>query len=208
MKHAELINDPELNRTVYLFTSPEDSGLLPHLKSLPANFVLLEVDDWNGELSPWPLKAGKMQFAGRGEETLAELLGIKEMHESQYGSGKAFIAGYSLAGLFSLYAHRYFDGIVSCSSSLWFPGFTDRLKGSGIDREKRFYLSLGEREEQSRNQLLATVGDQTRGLYEYLRNNGNDCVLVSNPGGHFDQPDERLLMGIRWILEGQTNGSK
>ncbi|MCR5068045.1 MAG: hypothetical protein K6A14_08305 [Erysipelotrichaceae bacterium] len=202
MKHTELINDPALNRTVYLFVSPEEKRLTEKLKELPANFVLLEADNWNDELSPWPLKAGKMRFAGEGEKTLQQLLAIRKRHEEKYDGGEAFVGGYSLAGLFSLYAFRHFDGVVSCSSSLWFTGFVEWMKEEEIDRAKRFYLSLGEREEQSRNQLLASVGERTRELYAKLRENGNNCVLVMNPGGHFDQPDERLLMGIKWILEG------
>ena len=201
MKHSELINDPSYSTAVYLFASLQDEKLISGLKQLPANFILLDVDDWNGELSPWSAKAGKMQFSGKAEETLKQLLRIRAAYEEKQGKTKAFLAGYSLAGLFGLYGHRYFDGIVSCSSSLWFPGFVDWLINSGIDREKKIYLSLGEREEQSRNQLLATVGDQTRQLYRYLQENGNECTLVMNPGGHFDQPAERLLNGIRWILE-------
>ncbi len=65
MKHTELINDPALNRTVYLFVSPEEKQLTEKLKELPANFILLEAENWNDELSPWPLKAGKMRFRER-----------------------------------------------------------------------------------------------------------------------------------------------
>ena len=44
---------------------------------------------------------------------------------------KRVIGGYSLGGLFSMYAAvntDLFGTVLSCSSSLWYPGFLDYLK--------------------------------------------------------------------------------
>ena len=186
---------------IYLFGEDGDAGFFQQLGQISANFLLLEVEDWNRELSPWPLQAGKMNFGGQGEKTLKQLLAIRADVERKYPVKISYLVGYSLAGLFALYAHQHFDGIAACSSSLWFPGFNEWLESSGLDSSKRVYLSLGDREENSRNQLMATVGDKTRELYGWLQANGNDCILEMNPGGHFNEPGQRMLKGIRWLLE-------
>ena len=201
MKYRELINDPGYDRMIYLFGEDGDADFFQQLGQIKANFILLEAEDWNSEFSPWPLQAGKMSFAGKAEETLNQLLEIRNEVERKYEVKTSFIVGYSLAGLFALYAHRHFDGIAGCSSSLWFTGFNEWFEGSGIDRNKKVYLSLGDREENSRNPLMATVGDKTRELYGWLQANGNDCILEMNPGGHFNEPGLRMLKGIRWLLE-------
>lgn len=201
MKYRKLINDPAYERMIYLFDAETDPQFGEELRRLKANFIFLDAEDWNGELSPWPLQAGKLNFAGKAAETLKQLREIQDEEERKYPVKNSYIVGYSLAGLFALYAHQLFDGLAACSSSLWFPGFIEWFVNSGLDRNKSVYLSLGEREENSRNQLMATVGDKTRELYRWLQANGNRCVLEMNPGGHFDQPAQRLLKGIRWLLE-------
>ena len=200
MKHSLLINDETCKTFVFLFEDEGMEELKDQLRSLPANFVLLSVEDWNRDLSPWPFKLGKMEFAGEAEETARQLSGIYDEVLQTHHFEKAYIGGYSLAGLFALYCEEKFDGVISCSSSLWFKDFVQKFEDRKIDGHMRFYLSLGKREELSRNQVMQTVGDKTRELYRWLKDNGNDCILEMNEGGHFDQPLERVLKGIRWIL--------
>lgn len=66
------------------------------------------------------------------------------------------------------------------------------------------YLSLGEREERARNAALARVGDATRAQYAALLADAgiadtDACVAI--PGGHFDQPDARMIAGLAWLLK-------
>ena len=80
--------------------------------------VVFKVDDWNGDLSPWPAPPvfGKEGFAGRAEETLTEILNYCRDDNKTY-----YIGGYSLAGLFALWASTrtdVFKGVAAASPSV------------------------------------------------------------------------------------------
>ena len=58
-----------------------------------------------------------------------------------------------MAGLFSLWAAYQTDafaGVAAASPSIWFPDFLQDMKEHGI-RTESVYLSLGDREEKTRN---------------------------------------------------------
>jgi predicted alpha/beta superfamily hydrolase len=113
------------------------------------------------------------------------------------------ISGYSLAGLFSLYAickSDIFDRAASMSGSLWFPDFVQFFKTNLKRKPSKIYLSLGDKESSARNSYLRTVKDKTIELYDAVVEQGIDCVFESNPGNHFFESDKRCANGIAWIL--------
>lgn len=84
------------------------------------------VEDWNADLSPWQAEVEGQIFAGGGPETLSRLIEeyIPYLQKTYPDCKKMFLAGYSLAGLFALWAlyeSDRFDGAACCSGSLWFP---------------------------------------------------------------------------------------
>ena len=86
----------------------------------------VKVNDWNKDLSPWPAPAvfGNEDFGEGAAETLAFLLN-NVVPAGKAPGAKTFLGGYSLAGLFALWAgYRTdrFDGIAAASPSIWFPG--------------------------------------------------------------------------------------
>ena len=90
---------------------------------------------WNRELSPWECDGTVRDaepFGGQAAGFLDELLNqIIPQVESSLPQPPAWrgIAGYSLAGLFSLWAlwqTDVFGRAASASGSLWFPDFVDR----------------------------------------------------------------------------------
>lgn len=86
-------------------------------------------------------------------------------------SRNCYIGGYSLAGLFALWAacqKNVFQGVAAASPSVWFPGFAAYMDEKGIQCEN-IYLSLGDKEEKARNPVMATVGDRIRDMYEMLK---------------------------------------
>ncbi|MCF0229577.1 MAG: hypothetical protein HUJ76_07810 [Parasporobacterium sp.] len=116
------------------------------------------------------------------------------------------IAGYSLAGLFSLwclYNTDVFCGAISGSGSLWYEGFSDYVYTHGIRRPGIVYLSLGSKEHKSRNPLMRTVMEKTEAVYGHLKNEANveAVVFEMNPGNHFQDVDERMVKGIAWALK-------
>lgn len=161
--------------------------------------IAVKIEDWNRDLSPWeaPPVFGKEGFGGRAEETLAELLPLCAEKDK-----RCYIGGYSLAGLFALWAAcrtDAFAGAAAASPSVWFPDFTDYVKAQGL-RCGRVYLSLGDREEKTRNPVMAAVGDRIRELSAWLSAQGRDCVLEWNPGNHFRDPELRTAKAFAWLL--------
>lgn len=164
--------------------------------------VLILIQNWNQDLSPWkaPAVFGNEDF-GDGAKELLHF--IEEEVVPYYGIDKTYIlCGYSLAGLFALWASYQttrFVGVVAASPSVWFPNFLTYCKQHPI-QTSHVYLSLGNKEEKTRNPVMATVGDCIRELYELLNTNV-DCILEWNEGNHFKEPDIRIQKGITWIMK-------
>ncbi|MCD7726630.1 MAG: alpha/beta hydrolase [Clostridiales bacterium] len=176
--------------------------------------IVYEVADWNVQLSPWPARAPFEEeiFVGRGADTLAWLTGkcIPRLREERLipEDVPQYTAGYSLSGLFALWAFLesgMFDGAASCSGSLWIDGWLEYIRNKELSRDAFVYLSLGGKEERTKNPFLSAVGDCTRETYEFLKENPavKKIVLQWNKGGHFADVNERLVKGILWVLQAQ-----
>lgn len=186
-------------------------SLFEEVKSLTDkdfSLVVFDVTDWNAQFSPWPTSAvfGKDSFSGKGNDTLRFLEAefLPEIKSKFHGS-ETFLIGYSLAGLFSLWAlyeSDKFNGAVCCSSSLWFDKWDEYVSAHRIKDSSRIYMSLGNREEKTKNTVMATVGDRTRRQAEILKDDPNVEKLIFewNEGGHFDEPLKRVAKGIAKIL--------
>ncbi len=166
------------------------------------DFCLLAVrtDDWNRDLSPWqaPAVFGTESFGGRADRTLEEILKLCGNEGRRY-----FIGGYSLAGLFALWAAvrtDRFAGVAAASPSVWFPGFVEYLRGHEIQCPS-VYLSLGDREEKTRNPVMAAVGGCIRETEELLKARGVRTLLEWNPGNHFRDAGLRTAKAFAWILQ-------
>ena len=168
----------------------------------------VQVHSWNLDLGPWPAPAvfGKEDFGDGAAQTLEYLLNkvIKEDPDtaSRSAGRKVYLGGYSLAGLFALWAGYQtdrFDGIAAASPSIWYPGFIDFMKERKI-RTDLVYLSLGDREEKTRNPVMSTVGGRIRDAYEILNSTGVKCILEWNKGNHFREPDLRTARAFAWLL--------
>ena len=169
--------------------------------SKPFTLIMLPIVNWNYELSPWTHEAvfGKEGFGDGAKETLDFI--INEMIPSLPSNKKFYLAGYSLAGLFALWASYQvssFEGIVAASPSMWFHGFLDYTKENSI-QTKRIYLSLGDKEEFTKNPIMKTVGDHIRSYASSLEKE-IPCVLEWNQGNHFKDSGMRVGKGIEWIL--------
>ena len=168
--------------------------------------ITLKVSDWNRDLSPWkaPAVFGKDDFGGEATDTLAE---IKELCSDK--NKKYFIGGYSLAGLFALWAAYQtdiFSGVAAASPSIWFPGFVDYMKANSIYSDT-VYLSLGNKEEKTRNPVMSTVGDRIREAYDCLRNQNVNCTLEWNEGNHFKEADIRTAKAFAWVINNNVCNS-
>lgn len=189
--------------TVYIPMQPEDAKtLLPMLAGGPTVAALHDLD-WNGALTPWPAPRafrGGADFTGGGEAFLRELTEhIVPVVEQEHPGAKRLIAGYSLGGLFAVYAavqSGCFDAAASMSGSMWYDDFLPWLQARADRAPGRMYFSLGDREHKTRNPRMAPVEERTLQAVEALRRAGKEVVWEHNPGGHFDDVTARIARGI------------
>ena len=165
---------------------------------------------WNDDLSPWAAGAvfrGGSPFGGMADEYIELLSGtiVPYIVESS-GMQPAYtaIAGYSLAGLFALYAaYRtdIFSRIASVSGSLWYPGFSSYAESHAMVADpERIYFSIGDREAKTSNPYMRIVEEETHKLSDMYRERGIRTVFEKNPGNHFHDASGRIVKGIRWLI--------
>lgn len=175
-------------------------------------FTLVAISNlaWNHDMAPWNSPAAFMNgesFTGGADDYLRLLVEeIIPRAEKELPGPPAWrgIAGYSLAGLFALYAiYRtdVFSRVGCMSGSLWFPGFKEYIFSHEPKRRPDcIYFSLGDKEAKTRNPVLKTVQENTEELRAFYQSKGIDTEFRLNPGNHFVQGIERTIAGIQWLL--------
>ena len=172
-------------------------------------FAAVPVKSWNDELSPWksPAVWGKESFGGNAADTLRflteQVIPTLEQQFPLPENVKIILGGYSLAGLFALWASTQtalFSGVAAASPSVWFPGWMEFEQQHPMQTQ-HIYLSLGDKEEHTKNAVMAAVGDNIRTLHSRLAEHGADCTLEWNSGGHFKDADLRTARAFCWAME-------
>lgn len=177
--------------------------------SVPFLLAAVPVQNWNDDLSPWPAPPvfGNQPFGGGAEGTLRKIQDkVIPALRSEFSLPKdvrLILGGYSLAGLFALWAacaSGSFHGAAAASPSVWFPGFGEYAVQNEI-RTRAVYLSLGDREEKARNPVMARVGDCIRALYaQYAADPQLIAALEWNEGNHFRDAGLRTAKAFAWVL--------
>lgn len=192
---------------------PCGGALLQKCRALGCpGFTLAEITrlHWDDDLSPWacPPIREEAPFGGRADDYLDCLLhDILPAVTAALGAEPqaVMLEGYSMAGLFALYAATKcdrFQAVASCSGSLWFPSFKEyMLSCDTATLPKVIYLSLGDREARTRHPLLQTTEDATRAIERHLAANGIRTTFELNKGNHFHQSTLRMAKGIQWMLK-------
>lgn len=176
----------------------------------PFTLVAISDLDWNHDMVPWdspPAFKNAEPCTGGADDYLRLLIdeiiptAEKEIDGVPRWRG---VAGYSLAGLFSLYAiYRtdLFSRVGSMSGSLWFPGMKEYiLSYEPKRRPNHIYFSLGDKESKTRNPILRNVRQNTEEIQASYQGKGIDTVFQLNPGNHYDHAAERTAAGIAWLL--------
>ena len=177
-------------------------------EDLHQDFALLAyaAEDWDRDLSPWEALPvfGDRPFGGGAATCLKDLLStLDETLPDLYCTEDTpvILGGYSLAGLFALWAPYQtdrFQGITAASPSVWFPGWIEYVSSHSVHTE-HIYLSLGDKEEKTRNRVMSTVGDRIRKCHEmYSDGRVKSTTLEFNPGNHFRDPGLRTAKGLLW----------
>ena len=176
----------------------------------PFTLVAISDLDWNHDMVPWdspsafknsrPCTGGANDYLRLLTE---EIIPTAEKEITGVPSWRG-IAGYSLAGLFALYAiyqTDLFSRVGSMSGSLWFPGMKEYIFSHEPKRwPDCMYFSLGDKESKTRNQVLRNVRQNTEEIHAFYRGKGIDTAFQLNPGNHYNQAVERIVDGLCWLL--------
>lgn len=176
----------------------------------PFTLVAISDLDWNHDMVPWdspPAFKGAEPCTGGADDYLRLLIdeiiptAEKEIDGTPRWRGGA---GYSLAGLFALYAiyqTDLFSRVGSISGSLWFPSMKEYIFSHEPKRLPEYmYFSLGDKENKTRNPLLRSVRQNTEEIHTFYQSKGIDTVFQLNPGNHYNHAVERTVAGLYWLL--------
>lgn len=220
---------------IYVIDSVEHPfDIVSIAEGLSSMVVSIPIANWNDALTPWPAPGfydDEPWFGGCGNETLEELarhtitaieaeLGIAPDIESprsplprkESRAVKRAICGYSLGGLFALYAFvndSRFDACASISGSLWYQGWMDYIRdkaGCGPSkstdvnrfdgRERYAFLSVGKKECKSGLSLFRCVEDNMHASAGLLRAAGCQVDTAIGPGNHMQHIPERFKAAL------------
>lgn len=175
------------------------------------NLVTISGLHWNQELSPWTVETVVSKddnFSGGAPSWLPLLTGeVVPQVEQLLDAPPSWrcLAGYSLAGLFAVWAAHQcdlFTRILSASGSMWYPDWLEYVRQhEPAVALKGVYLSVGDKESTSRNAVLQTVGENTQALAELMAQRGVNVKFELNPGNHFKNPPLRVAKGIKWLMD-------
>ncbi len=214
-KEITLYKSTDKNAPLIIFNTFEGDGegVYKELQNMGRTFLNLLVVgniDWNHDMSPWympSIYSKEKSFSGGADEYLRLLIDeiLPKTKELIAGEHKfTGIAGYSLAGLFAVYAMYktdVFDRVACMSGSLWFSDFIEYCKRNEYKRlPDKIYFSLGDKEANTRNPVLKTVHDKTIEISEYFKSIGTEVIFELNSGNHFTDTILRSAKGIKAIL--------
>lgn len=195
------------------FEEPFNHWIRKHQPAL--NFVLINANNRTDDYTPWPLQASEsmpMDFGGKAAEHLSFFAThVIPFCESKYAFAsseeKRVIGGYSLGGLFSLYAAvntNLFGTALSCSSSLWFPDFLDYLKEHPFKApHPKLYMSVGDEEGLTATNLTNHQIPNTMMLKDLLepKFQPGDFKFTLEEGNHGNNISGRAWRAIEWVEE-------
>lgn len=177
------------------------------------DFTLVVISglNWDHDMAPWDIPAispGDTPCTGGADEYLRLLVEEIMPKAERLIKGRVLwrgIAGYSLAGLFAVYAMYQtgiFTRVSSISGSLWFPNFAEYVFAQEMKQQpEHLYFSLGDRECRTGNPYLKVVQEQTEKVACFYKNKGINTIFHLNSGGHFKNAVARTAAGIMWLLE-------
>ena len=221
--HTFITND----KTVTVFSCSESESPIIYLNTFSGEgqevfeavqatgcptFTLVAISDldWNHDMVPWdspPAFKNSTPCTGGANDYLRLLIeAIIPTAEKKITGVPSWrgIAGYSLAGLFALYAiyqTDLFSRVGSMSGSLWFPSMKEYIFSHEPKQwPDRMYFSLGDKESKTRNLILRSVRQNTEEIQSFFQDKGIDTVFQLSPGNHYNHAVERTAAGIAWLL--------
>ena len=183
------------------------------------SLVNVGVDLWEENFSPWcapRVFAKGPNFGDGAQKTFDTLINhVIPRAESELTDPPTYrvLVGYSLAGLFSLWAGlsqacitpiSTFQRIGAVSGSFWFPGlldYVDQQLSGGVVGITRAYLSLGDREARTPNPQIMHVRENAELLASKLESAGITSTFELNRGNHFQNVEGRMQKALDWLVK-------
>ena len=206
---------------VYLLGDVADNSPVQIPESV--SLVNVGVDLWEENFSPWcapRIFTKGPNFGDGAQKTLDTLINqVIPWTESELAEPPAYrvLVGYSLAGLFSLWAGvsqpgaphvdapvATFQRIGAVSGSFWFPGlldYVDQQLSGGVVGLTHAYLSLGDREARTPNPQIMHVRENAELLASKLQNAGIISTFELNRGNHFQNVEGRMQKALNWLVK-------
>lgn len=183
-------------------------ALIREAAQVPFAMAAFTIGDWEAELTPWydPEVSHREAVGRHADETLQYVSDTLIPHlYHRFGSLPVILGGYSLGGLFSRWAASESDrfaAVACCSPSVWIARWRDYSEQHPV-RAQHVYLSLGDREEFTKDKAVAQVGDNIRWEHEHLKQmlGADHTTLEWNPGNHFMDGARRTARGFAWCIE-------
>lgn len=175
------------------------------LTTTPFSLVAIRIDRWRDELTPWsaPSIFKEKPFGDGARATLDYITDtLLPCCNERWGKKKTILGGYSLAGLFALWAGYNtdcFDAIAAASPSVWYPGWMEYADTAAM-LCPAVYLSQGYKESHTKNKSIAGVANAIRHQHQLLGTQGIETLLEWNPGNHFAEPDHRTARAFAWCI--------
>ena len=206
---------------VYLLGDVADNS--PVQVPVGVSLVNVGVERWEENFSPWcapRVFAKGPNFGDGAQRTLDALINqVVPWAESELSAPPAYrvLVGYSLAGLFSLWAGvaqagaphvdapvATFQRIGAVSGSFWFPGlldYVDQQLNGGVVGLTHAYLSLGDREARTPNPQIMHVRENAELLASKLEKAGITSTFELNRGNHFQNVEGRVQKALDWLVK-------
>ena len=172
--------------------------------------VAISEMDWNNDMTPWKAPAVKEgEFGGRASQFLDSLKGdiFFNLESSlQIRNPKRYLIGLSLSGLFSVWAgimKPLFDGVASISGSFWYDGFAEWILKQEDLNCVRFYVSIGDKEKETKVKRFANIEEDTMKVVETLMLKGAEVAFEVTEGGHNSPVLPRIEKSVVSLLGNQ-----
>lgn len=175
----------------------------------PFHLVTITNLRWDEDLSPWvhkPVVSKSDHFTGEADQYVRFMEEkIIPLIENEIKPQYRAIAGYSMGGLFALYAPYVtdlFSKVVSASGSVWYPKFVSYVQTKDfLKKPEAIYLSLGDLENRTKNLFLSQTENCMKDLCSIYQSKAISTIFELNPGNHYKDTAYRLAKGITWILK-------
>lgn len=213
--HAKLFyvdNDKPKPLIVFFAFQDEGKNLYSEcLQKVHTDFALLSIhtDNWNKNLSPWKVEDDKLNlhFAGNADALLYTLTThiLPQVYQKISSITEILLCGFSLAGLFSLYAVTKVDTftkVICTSGSFWFPGSIEYFAQNKVSSSiQQIYMALGDKEDRTTNATLSNVLINTQEIFNILKEQIPNTSFNLVPGNHYKNIILRLVNGIKFVLD-------